>query len=113
MSGSSHRERDLHLCFRLPNVTNHCPFHPCPVIKVGDITVPVILVAVIKVGDITVPVILVAVIKVGDITVPVILVAVIKVGDITVPVISVVVIFVCILDTNLMLIYDRQIITNY
>ena len=88
MSGSSHRERILHLCFRLLNVTNHCPFHPCPVI-------------------------LVPVIKVGDITVPVILVAVIKVGDITVPFISVLVIFVCILDTNLMLIYDRQIITNY
>ena len=44
---------------------------------------------------------------------PVILVAVIKVGDITVPVISVVVICICILDTNLMLIYDRQIIINY
>ena len=49
------------------------------------------------------PVILVAVVKVWDITAAVI----------TVPVISVVVIFVCILDTNLMLIYDRQIIINY
>ena len=38
---------------------------------------------------------------------------VILVAVITVPVISVVVIFVCILDTNLMLIYDRQIIINY
>ena len=44
---------------------------------------------------------------------PVILVAVIKVGDITVAVIWVVVMFFCILDTNLMLIYDRQIIINY
>ena len=34
-------------------------------------------------------------------------------GHYTVPVISVVVIFVCILGTNLMLIYDHQIITNY
>ena len=38
---------------------------------------------------------------------------VILVAAITIPVISVVVNFVCILVTNLMLIYDRQIIINY